>query len=182
MQEKAEKATKAPTKPQRATGKRKRWFEASEYMLRGQPEGVTKRVAAKKGKRKRSDKTTKTGKTTAKKVRINTRTFAPGQDLIVTHIRAPRFTMRLPLCTHIHSCQAKVDSEDEALSAEARILPKTCSSPHICCFAALMLHPTHAHTCCKLRRKICAVAGDKANGVRDPRGSGQNENDDEGGR
>ena len=64
------KTPKTPkrTKSVKTTTKRKRWFEASEYMLRGRPEGVPKRKTAKKSKSKTSAKATKKSKPAAKKV------------------------------------------------------------------------------------------------------------------
>ena len=128
VQEKVKKATKAPAKPKRATSKRKRWFEASEFMLRGLPEGVAKRKAAKKGKRKRSEKTTKSVKTAAKKVL----SFCISQSNHHTHAR--RVQPCACRCIHIYPHQAKVEPEAEPLNAEARILshPTThCSLRHI---------------------------------------------------
>merc|ERR1712032_609651 len=70
-------------KPQKAPAKKQRWFEASEYMLRGVPEDVAKRkaeqkaAAAKKRKRKRSEKKTASNKTAVKKAKVEDEPLSP---------------------------------------------------------------------------------------------------------
>lgn len=54
------------SKTKKSTPRKRSWFQASEYMLRGRPEGVPRKPAAKKRKRA----VTKKGKTAVKKAKI----------------------------------------------------------------------------------------------------------------
>ena len=54
------------SKSKKSTPRKRSWFQASEYMLRGRPEGVPRKPAAKK----RKHAVTKTGKKAVKKVKL----------------------------------------------------------------------------------------------------------------